>query len=197
LLTSYDQFVYHEVNVTQLTFNQVLHREYLGSPVWKAKREEAINHYGPVCSRCKEYGTDVHHKTYIRWGGNELMEDLEIMCRECHDAHHRVEKATRQKKIKKKGLRREAIYRYLSPSQKKILIDRFSLSGDKDLYGRIVLSNSLPIINEALKILGCDYAYGPKQIFRPPVSKKEREKNLQRVKRQEEAYKLAISGKLP
>ena len=30
----------------------------------------------------------VHHKTYVRFGGDELDSDLEVLCTYCHRAHH-------------------------------------------------------------------------------------------------------------
>jgi hypothetical protein len=35
-----------------------------------------------------EISLDVHHKTYERFGGDERMDDLEVLCRFCHIKHH-------------------------------------------------------------------------------------------------------------
>ena len=67
------------------------YRSYMKSFAWKQKREEAFRHYGWVCNRCN--GTlklHVHHKSYARLG-DEKMSDLEILCEECHQKHHKAE----------------------------------------------------------------------------------------------------------
>lgn len=68
--------------------------QYLCSPEWKAKRQEAFEHFGATCNRCSmprwlaeiAYDQDlhVHHKTYVR-RGDEEMDDLEVICRRCHE----------------------------------------------------------------------------------------------------------------
>lgn len=79
-------------------------RKYLASAVWKAKRRAAIEAAGNQCEGVREVeGGDaffrfwydvrcisrenltVHHKTYARFGGAELPEDLEVLCKDCHN----------------------------------------------------------------------------------------------------------------
>jgi hypothetical protein len=60
-----------------LTDEQLIHRAYLASPLWAEKRIEALTFHGAICARCGSHGSDVHHKTYERTGGEELMTDLE------------------------------------------------------------------------------------------------------------------------
>ena len=116
----------------KLTLNQITHREYLKSPLWKEIRQKAINHYGPICSVCKEFGSDVHHKTYDRVGGHELMSDLEVLCRKCHEAKHDLHRAIKEKideKPKnKKKIRAEKAFRYLTKEQKVMLCKEFCLT---------------------------------------------------------------------
>jgi hypothetical protein len=67
--------------------------EYLASSHWKILREQAIAS-APFCWRCElprwlaviAYDQDlhVHHSTYERLG-RELPEDLEVLCRRCHE----------------------------------------------------------------------------------------------------------------
>ena len=140
----------------QLTNNQLVHREYLQSPLWQAKRLEALNHYGPICNRCGRHGTDVHHKTYDRTGGAELMADLEILCRECHEAHHRVERST-PKRNKNKGISRPALARYLTIAQREILQHHFCMNWT-ELYCAITDGRKAQV-NAALEMLGKKYAY--------------------------------------
>lgn len=61
---------------------------YLKSPQWFAKRDQALKHHGAVCDKCgKKSDLQVHHKTYARLG-KEKMEDLQILCRPCHNEVH-------------------------------------------------------------------------------------------------------------
>jgi 5-methylcytosine-specific restriction endonuclease McrA len=42
----------------------------------------------PLCRRCgKNAGTDVHHRTYDRFG-KEKLRDLELVCKTCHGKIH-------------------------------------------------------------------------------------------------------------
>lgn len=146
--------------MNELSNRQLIHRAYLSSELWKKKRIEAIEHYGTICARCGSYGTDVHHKTYARTGGNELMTDLEILCRPCHETHHRVERSTRQTKRGRKSLNRKALLRFLTPLHRKNLIERFQLSGEGELYLRIVHNRKRdPLIFEAQRLLGVRDSY--------------------------------------
>jgi 5-methylcytosine-specific restriction endonuclease McrA len=68
---------------------------YLKSPEWKAKRKACLERADHTCeqaiddgyrgARCWSRATQVHHKTYARFGGNELPEDLMALCKEHHD----------------------------------------------------------------------------------------------------------------
>lgn len=151
-----------------LTNNQLLHRAYIASDAWKAKRLEALRHYGCICNRCGYHGTDVHHKTYERANGTELMADLEVMCRGCHEAHHRAERrCSRDKKIK--TIHRKAIYRSLSFAQMQNLIAEFP--DVRCLYLALNFGDKR-IANRAAAMLGCDYATGGGA----PLKKKKRAK---------------------
>lgn len=144
-----------------LTNNQLNHRQYLCSPIWKLKRDEALKFYGCICSRCKEYGNDVHHKTYDRVGGNELMSDLEVVCRDCHKAHHKIHRFLKQTENKeRKGINRFTLYRFLTAAQKKILIKDFNLTNEKDLDVALSFSDNNKLIMSAARMLGFDFFYG-------------------------------------
>lgn len=68
--------------------------EYLQSPHWQEVRKEAIESSNSICERCElprwlaeiAYDQDlhVHHKSY-RSRGKEQIEDLEVLCRRCHE----------------------------------------------------------------------------------------------------------------
>ncbi len=60
--------------------------EYLKSDAWKLKRLSKIQSVGYKCQRCN--ATDkllqVHHLTYDRLG-HERMDDLKVVCLDCHE----------------------------------------------------------------------------------------------------------------
>ena len=62
--------------------------EYMQSAAWQRKRQQVITRSGNRCERCGKSryiaALDVHHKTYVRLG-NELLSDLEALCRDCHN----------------------------------------------------------------------------------------------------------------
>lgn len=63
--------------------------EYLKSQAWRDKRKSAIIFYGGTCSLCpKKHNLHVHHKTYIRLF-KERMEDLIVLCEDCHYLFHK------------------------------------------------------------------------------------------------------------
>ena len=84
---------------------------YLHSEEWQLKREEVFSLRGRKCERCNKDLTnkiaDVHHKTYDRLF-NELMEDLEVLCRPCHQEEHKDKRngldAKKVSPVKKKNL---------------------------------------------------------------------------------------------
>jgi hypothetical protein len=62
--------------------------EYLASDQWKSLRNSVICRDQCVCVRCgSTERLEVHHKTYSR-RGFEKMDDLETLCRVCHERHH-------------------------------------------------------------------------------------------------------------
>lgn len=145
------------------TDNQLLHRQYIRSPAWNAKRLDALAHYGPTCSRCGEYGTDVHHRTYERVDGDELMEDLEILCRDCHEAHHQAERCPRRpRQPKRKAVRQDAIFRMLSPRQKEKLAADYGI-WPSQLYLELGFGKIGRLVIDAARILGFDAAYEPRR----------------------------------
>lgn len=112
-----------------LTNNQINHRAYLASDLWKETRAKAIEHYGNICNSCGGFGFDVHHKNYERANGGELMSDLEVLCRECHDARHAILKASGQSiRRKRPWIHATVAFRFLNSRQREMLCGRFGLS---------------------------------------------------------------------
>lgn len=88
------------------------------------------------------------------------MEDLEVLCRECHKAHHAAEKiAGGGRRRKARGIHRRAISHLLTAKHLKILRGLFP-----DMYtDKYVAINcgDPQVAHKAAELLGFDYAYGP------------------------------------
>ncbi len=64
------------------------YEDYLQSPRWKAKRQEAIKAAGGRCQLCNACGMlNTHHRTYENLGF-ETPADLTVLCQSCHERHH-------------------------------------------------------------------------------------------------------------
>lgn len=64
------------------------YHEYLLSPEWKARRDERVKASGGRCQVCnRAEKLNVHHRTYERIG-DELPDDLFVLCEECHHLFH-------------------------------------------------------------------------------------------------------------
>ncbi len=62
--------------------------QYLQSDHWKKFRIKVLRHYGRTCMLCNNgKKVNVHHRTYERLG-HELMTDVIVLCRECHEKFH-------------------------------------------------------------------------------------------------------------
>ena len=61
---------------------------YIQSKAWAKKREQAFKRYGRKCGVCgRTENLQVHHRHY-RTLFNERMEDLGILCGDCHANEH-------------------------------------------------------------------------------------------------------------
>jgi hypothetical protein len=75
------------------------YRAYISSPAWRAKAAAAKARAGHRCQLCNRTGSlDAHHRTYERFGGDELPEDLTVLCRKCHEKHHKPKRTRSQNK---------------------------------------------------------------------------------------------------
>lgn len=67
--------------------NVVLDRDY--DEKWEAIRTEAFQHFGHECNICGSHeNLQVHHKLKKTMGGLDEIENLEVLCRDCHEAKH-------------------------------------------------------------------------------------------------------------
>lgn len=64
------------------------YHEYIGSKEWAKKRKKAFRKHGRKCSICSSTrALQVHHKHY-KTLYREGMDDLQILCADCHANHH-------------------------------------------------------------------------------------------------------------
>lgn len=65
-----------------------LYATYLQSAGWRRRRQEALTAAGWRCARCQaRRELQVHHLTYKRIGA-EQPDDLQVLCRSCHEGEH-------------------------------------------------------------------------------------------------------------
>lgn len=75
---------------------------YLKSAEWKLKRKQLFNERGKKCERCgATKKLQVHHVTYKRIF-NEALEDLEVLCKPCHQKEHNIKTKKKRKPKNKK-----------------------------------------------------------------------------------------------
>ena len=75
---------------------------YLRSDAWQAKRAAVLERAGRSCERCPAgsglfpVALDVHHLTYAHLG-DELLDELEALCRPCHERADRERRRNRRR----------------------------------------------------------------------------------------------------
>lgn len=81
--------------MTRREFKEKYHK-YLKSDEWKSKKDTLISQRGLKCERCDKnlvnFTFDIHHLTYKNIF-NEQLEDLQILCRPCHERVHNLDRA--------------------------------------------------------------------------------------------------------
>lgn len=95
-------YICKDTNETALTY-----KEYLLTTHWRNLKEKMYkSKYKYECYSCKcKTKLELHHKTYKRIG-NERLNDMIWLCRDCHEATHKVNKQGTQlwkcaKKVRK------------------------------------------------------------------------------------------------
>jgi hypothetical protein len=101
------------------------YRDYLRTPEWRRTRAAAIIRADNACSLDVTHGAelDVHHRTYARLG-EELEADLAVLCRSCHQVHHKA--YGRPRREQPNTTQREALLSRTAaqPSRKRSLLRR-------------------------------------------------------------------------
>ena len=71
---------------------RVPYNTFMHSREWAAIRRAALERANHKCEWCKcewaDFVLHVHHKTYARFGGGELPDDLQVLCEVCHGEAH-------------------------------------------------------------------------------------------------------------
>jgi hypothetical protein len=66
-----------------------INSKYYLSSSWGRIRRQKLKEENNTCEICgSQEHLQVHHKTYLRFGGNEKMEDLQVLCEDCHQKKH-------------------------------------------------------------------------------------------------------------
>ncbi len=92
---SFDQFsgsisLLNNFVANRMYHNRVDYKWYIHSELWKHRRQLYMEYYGAVCQHCRKAkvtGLALHHETYVRLG-KEALDDLHLICRECHFKTH-------------------------------------------------------------------------------------------------------------
>jgi 5-methylcytosine-specific restriction endonuclease McrA len=69
------------------------YEEFLKSFYWRAVKAYFLSFMGAYCRECRRKGIplDVHHTSYEHHGNEHRnLEDLKVLCRECHGKRHGV-----------------------------------------------------------------------------------------------------------
>lgn len=90
--------------------NGLDYSEYINSPEWRAKRLEVADRANYKCERCGKpvyCGYHIHHKTYKRFG-DENLSDLAFLCPDCHKKLH--EKRDKKNANRRKRTKASCVY---------------------------------------------------------------------------------------
>lgn len=129
------------------------YNDYLQSPEWKQKRQEALARAEGRCQLCNSNkNLEVHHRKYSLWG-TEPVTDLTVLCSSCHyqfEKQKRRKEKPHQKQTTKhaKKLKRRRERRFLRRQGK----DPNKVAPEK--YAEIVIKKATKELHAAL------YAYG-------------------------------------
>lgn len=88
-------FCFYRITTICRDSGSIDYHEYIQSPEWRKRAEAARVRAGNRCQVCnrhrKEVVLDAHHRTYERLG-NELPEDITVLCRDCHSLYETAKK---------------------------------------------------------------------------------------------------------
>lgn len=78
----------------------ITYKKYLRSKAWTEKRNEFFSKFGVLCI-CGQRATELHHKTYINVGREDIEKDLAGLCKFCHNNAHNLGNIARFPELKR------------------------------------------------------------------------------------------------
>jgi len=113
--------------------------KYMKSDMWCRKREHFLeNKKDRCCEVCgKENANQVHHRTYQRIR-LEKMNDLTLLCRECHEKFHNIVPSSKMSKAGSSNGQHNCAMCYKATSKKADIKALFEYRGEKVMCGRCV-----------------------------------------------------------
>lgn len=109
------------------------YRKYIVSEAWRDKRTELFRVRGKKCEICgSKKSIQVHHLTYERLGA-ELLSDLKVVCKPCHEKIHGKKFTSLPIKKKKTGKKKKK-NKLPSKKERKLNLETFLLNR-KRLFG--------------------------------------------------------------
>jgi 5-methylcytosine-specific restriction endonuclease McrA len=88
-LEEIDRHLDEQCAETKRMVRRFRHQQFMASDEWKHIRGLKLDLASHRCEKCGVGDPlDVHHLTYDRFGGDELLTDLQVLCRDCHEAVH-------------------------------------------------------------------------------------------------------------
>lgn len=96
-------FVYlNKITIIRIYCPKINYHEYIKSEQWNIKRKERLRLDNYKCKLCSATNTElhVHHNSYENLG-NEPMQDLITLCKECHSKFHSKDKEVNDIEITK------------------------------------------------------------------------------------------------
>jgi len=101
------------------------YESYLRSKKWASKKIEVFGLKGRKCQRCSsEERIHVHHASYERLGNEDILNDLFVLCDNCHNEYHR-----RNKNVTIRSTKAFIKKKHLKKQSKKNKIDQILRSG--------------------------------------------------------------------
>ena len=133
------------------------YKDYLQSDEWQKKRLKLFAERGKVCERCQSItNIQVHHKTYENIF-NEKLCDLEVLCKICHENHHKKINFKPKKKKKAKPKKRKWI---------RIESNKFFVKIKSQYFGFESEKEALDFYETQKKIKICEYKGFMKRIVK-------------------------------
>lgn len=117
------------------------------------------------------------------------MEDLEVLCRTCHEAHHAAERSSAclGRGNHKPFITPAAAYRLLSRRQRMLICSEHHIEREAELYLKMISAPRAECLDSAERMLGCRIYDGKIGMAMPPVRTLQEQKK-QRMEKEKEMF---------